>query len=222
MNISSQASKPVSDKPHSFAIRVPAIILSWIFHPIFIPVYVIAFMIYLHPTYFAGFSQQAKQQTLLVLLLNMVFFPLLSIVLLKALGFIESIYLHTQRDRIIPYIACSIFYFWAYLVFKKQGIYPNVLPSFIFGVFLSCNAALMANIYQKISIHAMGVGGWLGFFLVVAFSQTMLMTWPVSMVILIAGLVCTSRLLISDHTNKELYTGFFLGVICQFIAAVVI
>ncbi|MBN8835573.1 MAG: hypothetical protein ABS68_00605 [Niastella sp. SCN 39-18] len=222
MNISSQASKPVSDKPHSFAIRVPAIILSWIFHPIFIPVYVIAFMVYLHPTYFAGFSQQAKQQTLLVVLLNMVFFPLLSIVLLKALGFIESIYLHTQRDRIIPYIACSIFYFWAYLVFKKQGIYPNVLPSFIFGVFLSCNAALMANIYQKISIHAMGVGGWLGFFLVVAFSQTMLMTWPVSMVILIAGLVCTSRLLISDHTNKELYTGFFLGVICQFIAAVVI
>lgn len=222
MNISSQASKPVSDKPHSFAIRVPAIILSWIFHPIFIPVYVIAFMVYLHPTYFAGFSQQAKQQTLLVVLLNMVFFPLLSIVLLKALGFIESIYLHTQRDRIIPYIACSIFYFWAYLVFKKQGIYPNVLPSFIFGVFLSCNAALMANIYQKISIHAMGVGGWLGFFLVVAFSQTMLMTWPVSMVILIAGLVCTSRLLISDHTNKELYTGFFLGVICQFIVAVVI
>ncbi len=222
MNISSQASKPVSDKPHSFAIRVPAIILSWIFHPIFIPVYVIAFMVYLHPTYFAGFSQQAKQQTLLVVLLNMVFFPLLSIVLLKALGFIESIYLHTQRDRIIPYIACSIFYFWAYLVFKKQGIYPNVLPSFIFGVFLSCNAALMANIYQKISIHAMGVGGWLGFFLVVAFSQTMLMTWPVSMVILIAGLVCTSRLLISDHTNKELYTGFFLGVICQFIAAVII
>ncbi len=222
MNISSQASKPVSDKPHSFAIRVPAIILSWIFHPIFIPVYVITFMVYLHPTYFAGFSQQAKQQTLLVVLLNMVFFPLLSIVLLKALGFIESIYLHTQRDRIIPYIACSIFYFWAYLVFKKQGIYPNVLPSFIFGVFLSCNAALMANIYQKISIHAMGVGGWLGFFLVVAFSQTMLMTWPVSMVILIAGLVCTSRLLISDHTNKELYTGFFLGVICQFIAAVVI
>lgn len=222
MNISSQASKPVSDKPHSFAIRVPAIILSWIFHPIFIPVYVIAFMVYLHPTYFAGFSQQAKQQTLLVVLLNMVFFPLLSIVLLKALGFIESIYLHTQRDRIIPYIACSIFYFWAYLVFKKQGIYPTVLPSFIFGVFLSCNAALMANIYQKISIHAMGVGGWLGFFLVVAFSQTMLMTWPVSMVILIAGLVCTSRLLISDHTNKELYTGFFLGVICQFIAAVVI
>lgn len=222
MNISSQASKPVSDKPHSFAIRVPAIILSWIFHPIFITVYVIAFMVYLHPTYFAGFSQQAKQQTLLVVLLNMVFFPLLSIVLLKALGFIESIYLHTQRDRIIPYIACSIFYFWAYLVFKKQGIYPNVLPSFIFGVFLSCNAALMANIYQKISIHAMGVGGWLGFFLVVAFSQTMLMTWPVSMVILIAGLVCTSRLLISDHTNKELYTGFFLGVICQFIAAVII
>lgn len=222
MNISSQASKPVSDKPHSFAIRVPAIILSWIFHPIFIPVYVIAFMVYLHPTYFAGFSQQAKQQTLLVVLLNMVFFPLLSIVLLKALGFIESIYLHTQRDRIIPYIACSIFYFWAYLVFKKQGIYPTVLPSFIFGVFLSCNAALMANIYQKISIHAMGVGGWLGFFLVVAFSQTMLMTWPVSMVILIAGLVCTSRLLISDHTNKELYTGFFLGVICQFIAAVII
>jgi len=222
MNISSPAAQASRQKPVFIALRIPAVIFSWIFHPIFIPVYVIAFIVYLHPTYFAGFSEQAKQQTLLVVLLNMVFFPLLSIVLLKALGFIESIYLRTQKDRIIPYIACSIFYFWAYLVFRKQVMYPNVLPSFIFGVFLSCNAALMANIYQKISIHALSVGGWLGFFLVIAFSQTMLMTWPVSIVILIAGLVCTSRLLISDHTEKELYTGLFLGLICQFIAAIVI
>ena len=206
----------------SAALKWPAVFFSWIFHPIFIPVYIIAFIVYIHPSYFSGFSEKGKSQTMMVILLNMVFFPLLSIVLLKALGFIDSIYLRTRKDRIIPYIACSIFYFWAYTVFKNQNIYPNILSEFVFGVFLACNAALMANIYQKVSMHAVGVGGWVGFFIIVALSQTMQMTWPLSLALLIAGIVCTSRLLISDHSEKELYTGFFLGLASQLIASVVI
>jgi len=39
-----------------------------------------------------------------------------------------------------------------------------------------------------------------------------------SAAILIAGLVCTSRLLISDHYPFEVYAGFFLGIISQSIA----
>jgi len=50
----------------------------------------------------------------------------------------------------------------------------------------------------------------------------MLMTWPLSIALLITGIVCTSRLIVSDHTEKEIYIGLVVGLVCQFAAAVVI
>jgi hypothetical protein len=36
--------------------------------------------------------------------------------------------------------------------------------------------------------------------------------------VLITGVVCTARFLVSDHTNKEIYTGLFVGIGCQLLA----
>jgi hypothetical protein len=164
----------------------------------------------------------AKKQTLLIVFINAVAFPILAVVLLKAVGFIQSIFLKTQKDRIIPYMACGIFFFWAYLVFKNQTNYPLILSSFLLGVFLASSAALLANIYFKISMHATGVGGLLGIFLLIMKSNTMLMTWPLCIAIAITGLVCTARLLISDHSTKEIYIGLIAGLLSQFVAAIVV
>jgi hypothetical protein len=71
-------------------------------------------------------------------------------------------------------------------------------------------------------MHAIGMGGWLGFFLLIFKSNTMLMTWPLAIVILLTGIVCTSRMLIASHSQKDIYTGLFAGIITQLIAALVI
>jgi len=200
-------------------LKWPAQLLSYIFHPIFIPLYVIAFLVYIHPSYFSGFADGLKKRTLFIVIQNAIFYPLFCIALLKGLGFIESIYLRTQKDRIIPYIACGIFFFWTFNVFKQQEIYPRIVPSFMLGVFLASSAALIANIYFKISMHTIGLGGWLGLFLVVANTNSMLMTWPLAAVLLITGMVCTARLIVSDHTVKEVYAGLLMGLLAQFAAA---
>jgi nitrate reductase NapE component len=195
---------------------------SYAFHPVFVPVYVSLFLVYIHPSAFAGFSDAEKKQTILIILLNLVFFPLISVLLLRAVGFIESIYLRSQKDRIIPYIASGIFFFWAYTVFKQQPQYPLILTAFVLGIFLASSVALIANIYFKISMHAIGMGSWLGLFLIILKNNEMLMTWPLCLTVLITGLVCSARLLISSHQQKDIYTGLFIGIITQVIAAIVI
>jgi hypothetical protein len=134
-------------------------IFSYLLHPLFVPVYVIYFLLYIHPSAFSGFSDMNKAKTLVIISLNLVCFPLISVLLLKALGFIDSLFLKTQKDRIIPYIASGIFFFWAYTVFKEQTQYPRILVEFIFGIFLASSAALLCNSYFKISMHAIGRGG---------------------------------------------------------------
>jgi hypothetical protein len=202
-------------------VKILAHFFSYIFHPLFIPLYVVYFLLFIHPSYSAGFDVRAKWQAILIVALNAVFFPLFCVLLLKGLGFIQSVFLHTQKDRIIPYIACGIFFFWTWHVFRQQTQYHPVFASFFFGVLLTSSAALLANIYFKISMHAMGMGGVIGLFLVIMFYNSMLMTWPLCLTFLITGIVCTSRLIISNHTGGDVYLGLILGVICQIVAALI-
>ena len=206
-------------QPVNFAGKLFGGFFSYLFHPIFVPLYVSWFIVYIHPSAFAGFSAAEKRQTMLIITLNIVFFPLISVLLLRAVGFISSIYLRTQKDRIIPYMAAGIFFFWAYIVFKQQPQYPLLLTSFILGIFLASSVALIANIYFKISMHAIGMGGWLGIFIIIFNSNAMLMTWPLTIAILATGLVCSARLLLSSHQPKDIYMGLLVGLITQFAAA---
>jgi len=203
-------------------LKLTSSFLSYIFHPLFIPLYAGYFLMFIHPTYFVGYASKEKYWLLIRVAYTMVFFPVITVLLLKAIGFIESVFLKTQKDRIIPYIACGIYFFWGYLVFRNQPSIPSTLTSFTFAVFLSSSVALIANIYFKISMHAIGMGGVLGLFVVIMRSNTMLMTGPLSVAFLITGMVCTARLLITNHSNKEIYIGLLVGIVCQLVAAVII
>ena len=214
------ALQPEQKNNQPFLLRLFARFFSYVFHPLFVPLYVIAFLVFFHPSYFAGFTAYEKYKVLLATALNTVFFPALAVLLMKGLGFIKSVFLRTQQDRIGPYLSSMIFYFWtAWVFFKTERQLALILPSFMTGVFLTTVVGLLSNIYFKISMHAMGMGGMLGLFLIVMLYNTMLMTWPLSIALLITGLVCTSRLIVSDHTTKEVYWGLFFGLLCQLAAA---
>jgi hypothetical protein len=204
-------------------VRFFAHLFSVLFHPLFIPFYVIAFLVYYHPFYFSGFSYYVKSKLLLTTALNTIFFPAFAVLVMKGLGFVKSVFLRTQEDRIGPYLSSMIFYFWAARVFFKfQPELTPVLSSFMTGVFLTTALALIANIFYKISMHAIGCGGMLGIFFIIMNSNSMLMTWPLSIALLISGIVCTSRLIVSNHTQKEIYMGLAVGFACQLAAAIVI
>lgn len=209
-------------KEQKFAAHVTffAQIFSYIFHPLFIPLYVTWYLVYVHHAYFAGFGEMAKKWVMLRVGLNMVFFPLITVFLLKAVGFIDSVFLRKQRDRIVPYMASGVFFFWMYLVFRNQPEVPRILTSFTFGIFLASSLALIANIYFKISMHAIGCGGMLGLMIVVLNNNVSSpFTLPFVIALFVTGIVCTSRLMVSDHTQKDIYMGLFCGFVCQWISA---
>jgi len=213
--------KSTATYKHSGVVIFLAKLISYVFHPLFIPLYIGWYLVFIHHGYFAGFGDKAKTWVMLRIALNMVFFPALTVLLLKGVGFIESIFLRKQRDRIIPYMAAGVFFFWMYLVFRNQPDVPKILTAFTFGVFLASSFALIANIYFKISMHAIGCGGMLGLMIVVLnMSASPPFTVPLMIAIFITGLVCTSRLIVSDHTEKDIYLGLFWGFISQVIAAV--
>jgi hypothetical protein len=204
--------------PQSRSLRLLGKLVSYVFHPLFIPFYVIAYLVYIHPYAFSSLQEKQKMMKLISFFVITVFFPALTVFLLWRLKFADSIFLRTQKERIIPYVATITYFFWAWYVSKNQLENPPALIFFCLGLFICASVALMANNYFKISMHGLGVGGAMAFFILLAWATTEPMGLPVSIATTITGLVCTSRLLISDHHPAEVYWGLSVGALSQYVA----
>ncbi|MBC6491219.1 hypothetical protein ACFSQD_14335 [Flavihumibacter stibioxidans] len=197
-------------------------LISFVFHPLFIPGYITAFLLFVHPFAFAGENEWYKKIKLISVLVSTAFFPAFTVFLLKQLGFASSFQLKTQKERIIPIVASMVFYFWIFYVSKNRPDNPPELVKMLCAVFITSIIALTANNFIKISLHAIAMGVLVSFFVYMAWTSLIPMIVPLAVSILIAGLVGTARLMTGAHSNSELVWGFATGVVSMFIAVWVV
>ncbi len=206
-------------KDRSPLLRFGGKLISIIFHPVFVPVYIVWFLLYVHPTVFVTSSGSGKKWiVLLQALLMYSFFPLVTVLLLRALKFINSIFLETQRDRIIPFVICNIWYFWIWYVWRNLPGIPVELVVLAMSIFIASAIGLMANIYMKISMHSIAMGVMLSFMILISFTQSSHPGIYLSVAAVITGMVCTARLIASDHVEKEIYGGLLAGFAALIVA----
>ncbi len=67
-------------------------------------------------------------------------------------------------------------------------------------------------------MHAIGVGGSAAFMILLGMVNAETGGLPLAIAVSVAGIVCTSRLLVSDHHPMEIYWGLFLGITSQVVA----
>ncbi len=199
------------------AIQAAAKAISFLFHPLFIPVYISGFLMYNTPL-FTGLDARDKAMLLLRFFIMYTVFPLFTILIAKGLGFIKSIYLRTQKDRIIPYIACGFYYFWMWYVLRNQPQFPKELVMLSLAIFIASSFGLIMNSYLKVSMHGISLGVMTAFVCIVAFLSQVNFGPYISIALLVAGVVCTARLINSDHHPVEVYFGLFIGIIGQLAA----
>jgi hypothetical protein len=210
--------RPAGTPSSPAALRFFAHLVSSVFHPLFISAYVMGFLIFFHPYAFAGFDHKIKVLRFLHIVLINALFPAFAVFLLWRLKFIQSILLHTEKERIIPYLISMIFYWWSWNVFKHLPDSPPVAIHFLLGAFLSVCGAWICNIYFKVSMHAVAMGGMLMFILLFSFHDEYASGLYLALALLVTGLVCTSRLLLSAHSIFQVWAGLFVGLLAQYVA----
>jgi hypothetical protein len=110
------------------------------------------------------------------------------------------------------------FYWWTWNVFRNLSDIPPVVVHFTLGSFLAICGGWMCNIFFKISMHALAMGGLCAFFTIFSMHDAFASGLYISICILIAGFVCTARLLLAEHTPFEIITGLLVGVLAQIVA----
>lgn len=193
--------------------------ISIVFHPLLVGVYMGAYMLFINPVYFTYMHPVEKMMSMATIINNNFVFPVVVVLLMKALGFSNSIYLETQKERIVPYIASIIFFFWTWYVFYNKPDAPQMMKDMLQGIFYASIIGMVFNIYFKISMHAMGVGGALMLMILVMLNGEMMSGLPLIITILVSGLVISARLIASDHQYGDLTVGFLVGMGSQLLAA---
>ncbi len=220
-----QKLQPIEGDHYPFLTRLSrtlATFVSYIFHPLFMPVVLMLLLYKLAPVHFAGMPQGNAFQkgsffNLLVIVgVCTVLFPLLTILLMKALGFLKDIEMRDSKDRIMPLMGIMIFYFWAYHVVSNLPGTPLILKVLLLGSFWNIIAVFMINIFFKISMHAVAAGGTIGLVLALMIQNPINMLPVFYLFLFLAAIIGVARLLLGAHRQGEVWFGYIVGLIVMF------
>ena len=189
--------------------------ISIILHPVVMPT--IGILLYFMFTDL----RLAKEQKLALLAIVFVAtyaIPILLLIILKALGSIKNYHVTTITERKIPVIFMIVLFYFIGKTLNHTHITREISYLF-YGTSLSLSLAYVLFAAQiKTSLHLLSIGSAIGFFLVLQLIQNLSILPLIMVFILLSGLLASARLYLKAHSPTEVYLGFFLGIICQFIA----
>lgn len=216
-------------------INIVARFISVVFHPLFVYWYIVVAMVLLNPYLFGYSSILEAQDLLLRVFLSVVPIPIIGVLMLKALGWAQSIELRKKEERIGPYLITAVIYLSVYVPIAKSNVALPLQVAALASV-IAIFVAFFINNFIKISVHAIAMGVLTSMMIVmVAYFTEAATVLPgrgedgrvvssvsfVYLAILLSGLVCTSRLVTKSHSIQEIYLGYIVGFFTPLIAILI-
>jgi len=205
-------------------------VISVVFQPLFLPIY--AFLLYVtidHHSTFLIRSEQASLQfnyILSIQILLAVIIPIGSLYVMYRSSIITSMSIPDRKERIPIFIITLFYYLLTYYFLRKIHITNlellGAFMSFLTGGIILTGLSLVITFFWKISIHAIGISGLAGAFL--GFSELLFpiqneeqLTIINTLLLVLAGVVCSARLHLKAHSFLQIIGGITLGFVAEYI-----
>ncbi|MDE6285639.1 MAG: phosphatase PAP2 family protein [Muribaculaceae bacterium] len=206
---------PAAPAPRSFLDRA-AQIVSDVLSPLAVPTYCMAMAMWITPL------QILPERTRMGATLGVAFItgvlPLCVLLLMLRAGMVSDLSLSHRRQRLVPMLVTVVAYLGAALYLHLLHA-PVWLVAFFIGASVATTLAGLITVKWKISAHGCAMGGMAGMMLWLAAARMATvnaMLW-LSIVIVLGGLVGTSRLILDRHTPAQVACGWLLGAVAVFL-----
>lgn len=188
-------------------------VVSLVFSPFYLSV--VAFAALFAFSYLNMLPTVTKLLLLLIVYFFTVALPRLGIYLYRRLNGWTRHQLGLRERRYVPYVLSIASH--AMLLYLLYSLH---MPRFTLGVIVGALSiqviCAMVNSLIKVSTHAAASGGVAGaltaFSLVFSFNPT---GW-LCLAVMLSGTVCSARLILRQHTLREVGWGVVIGVVCGF------
>jgi len=193
-----------------------AYILSVVFHPLFMPLWCFLFLAKLDPVLSLYFAGSSFWPILFILVLNTIVGPLLSIIVLKKQGIVDSLELPTIKGRSMVYLLSLVYFVLTYILFQRFGM-PALVSRLMIGLIAVVAILMLVSLRYKASAHMAAVGGFLAIILWTIKFYGVFDPVSILTAILLTGAIGTARLVLKAHTLGELGWGLLIGMAGVFI-----
>ena len=196
--------------------------VSWVAHPLLMPTFLFLLLQKFVPGILEPMGQRVTLYLLLLIFITTFLIPVLSLLGLRGARSISRISMEERKDRLLPFTFITIFYFiTAYLFRVKLELNP-VLQIMLISISLIVLTVTIITFFWKISIHAAGAGGLAGFLLALAYLYPDHRIYlPFAGMLLLSGMIMSSRLKLNAHSPAQVYGGFMLGMAISFASLLV-
>lgn len=188
--------------------------ISYIFHPLFIPTAGTFAYFIITPKYS---PLELQSGNILPIFILTVIIPIITFLILKNIGYVNSFQLSTLQERKYPlYINLLLLFMVVYKVIPNN--YVIELYYYFVGLIAATFATIVLLLFKiKSSIHLLGIGSLFMFLINLSIHFEINITLALSLFIFAIGLVATSRLYLKAHSKVEVIIGFFIGLISQLL-----
>ncbi|MCO6174967.1 hypothetical protein NHF50_07895 [Flavobacterium sp. NRK F10] len=185
---------------------------SYLFHPIFIPLYGSVF-------YFLTYQNMLPPNSIYMILIQIsiitLMLPMALYFLLISLGLVRSFTEANIKERRIPLSIQAILFF---ILLKFSITIENLSELYLFflGGFFSTVLALIAIMANyKASLHMIGITSLATFVYYLSVNYQLPYINMVATCFICVGLVASSRLYMKSHSPNELIVGSLFGIVPQ-------
>ena len=191
-------------------------ILSYLLHPLLMPFFAVVLVMNLN-TYIAySISPQVQRIIISLVFITTGALPVLTAIILLQKGMIRSLEMESIAERRIPFISTAVFYLICFYLLRQLPV-PRLLSLMVLGATITIFIAWLLSFRWKVSIHMIGIGGLIG----MLFGLSQILNADLLTIIttstIFSGLLGTSRLILGAHTPKQVYIGFLIGFLTEWL-----
>lgn len=190
-------------------------VLSVLFTPFYLPI--LGLLILFIFSYLSLLPWTYKLFLLLMFYLFTVLLPTALIRFYRRYQGWTLIELGSRERRAIPYVISIFSYLLCYYIMAATHV-PHFMGSILIAALVIQVACAIINLFIKISTHTAAIGGVAGALLAFSVIFSFNPVWWLCVVLLLAGMVGTSRMILRQHSLRQVVLGFLAGVACSFVS----
>lgn len=187
--------------------------ISMVFTPFYLPLVGLAALFTF--SYMSLLPWQYKTAILLTVYIFTILLPTLLIRIYRHYQGWTLSQLGIRERRMIPYIIAIVCYFACYYLMNSQRI-PRFMSNILVAALVIQVVCAFINVWWKISTHTAAIGGFAGALMAFSILFTFNPLWWFCIILIIAGMVGSSRMILRQHSLSQVCAGFLVGAVISF------
>ena len=199
------------------SIILTARVVSMLFTPFYLPL--VGMMALFSFSYLGLMPWGYKLQVLTMVYLFTILLPSVLIHLYRRYRGWTLIELGHKERRAVPYVISILCYFFCIYLMHLFHI-PHFMGTILYAALFIQVVCALINVWWKISTHTAAIGGVAGALFVFGEFFGFNPVWWLCVVLILAGILGTSRMILRQHSLLQVIVGFVVGIVCSVVGLI--